>query len=223
MSTTTTNLGLIKPELTDAADITAMNENWDKIDTELKDAEDHASNKSNPHGVTASQVGLGNVNNTADTDKPVSTAQATAIADAKAAGTTAQTNLDSHTANKSNPHGVTAAQAGALPSAGGTMSGTIEFKKAENGYGRLAKNHGSDVDYGMYLTDVDINGNTFKLILSANGNNVYVVPNDNSGQYRLFGEHNKQLMRDNVFDASTADLTAGSSVMTTGKLYFVYE
>ena len=31
-TTTTTNLGLIKPELTDVADITAMNENWDKID-----------------------------------------------------------------------------------------------------------------------------------------------------------------------------------------------
>ena len=36
MSTTTTNYGLVKPELTDAADITAMNLNWDKIDTELK-------------------------------------------------------------------------------------------------------------------------------------------------------------------------------------------
>ena len=35
MSMTTTNFGLIKPELTDAADITAMNPNWDKIDTEL--------------------------------------------------------------------------------------------------------------------------------------------------------------------------------------------
>lgn len=35
MSTTTTNLGLIKPELSDAADITAMNPNWDKIDTQL--------------------------------------------------------------------------------------------------------------------------------------------------------------------------------------------
>lgn len=35
MSTTTTNLGLIKPELRDAADITAMNENWDKIDAQL--------------------------------------------------------------------------------------------------------------------------------------------------------------------------------------------
>lgn len=35
MSTTTTNYSLIKPELTDAADITAMNANWDVIDGEL--------------------------------------------------------------------------------------------------------------------------------------------------------------------------------------------
>ena len=35
MSTTTINLGLLKPELTDPADITQMNQNWDKIDTEL--------------------------------------------------------------------------------------------------------------------------------------------------------------------------------------------
>lgn len=32
---TTTNLGLVKPELTDVADITAMNDNWDKIDSVL--------------------------------------------------------------------------------------------------------------------------------------------------------------------------------------------
>ena len=36
MSTQTTNYKLIKPELTDAANITKMNTNWDKIDTELK-------------------------------------------------------------------------------------------------------------------------------------------------------------------------------------------
>lgn len=35
MSTTTTNLSLVKPELTDPADITAMNPNWDKIDSEI--------------------------------------------------------------------------------------------------------------------------------------------------------------------------------------------
>ena len=72
----------------------------------------HIGNKSNPHGVTKAQVGLGNVNNTSDADKPVSTAQATAIADAKAAGTNAQTNLTTHMKNMSNPHGVTRDQLG---------------------------------------------------------------------------------------------------------------
>ena len=72
----------------------------------------HIGNKSNPHGVTKAQVGLGNVNNTSDADKPVSTAQATAIADAKAAGTNAQTHLTTHMQNMSNPHGVTRDQLG---------------------------------------------------------------------------------------------------------------
>jgi hypothetical protein len=72
----------------------------------------HIGNKSNPHGVTKAQVGLGNVNNTSDADKPVSTAQATAIADAKAAGTNAQTNLTTHLQDKSNPHQVTRDQLG---------------------------------------------------------------------------------------------------------------
>lgn len=72
----------------------------------------HIANKSNPHTVTKTQVGLGNVNNTSDADKPVSTAQATAIADAKVAGTTAQTSINSHAGRKDNPHTVTRAQLG---------------------------------------------------------------------------------------------------------------
>lgn len=36
MSTTTTNYKFIKPALTDVADITAMNPNWDAVDTTLK-------------------------------------------------------------------------------------------------------------------------------------------------------------------------------------------
>ncbi len=40
----------------------------------------HTGNTSNPHSVTKTQVGLSNVDNTADTNKPVSTAQAAAIA-----------------------------------------------------------------------------------------------------------------------------------------------
>ena len=70
----------------------------------------HIANKSNPHTVNKTQVGLGNVDNTSDANKPVSTAQATAIADAKAAGTAAQTSINSHAGRKDNPHVVTRAQ-----------------------------------------------------------------------------------------------------------------
>lgn len=80
--------------------------------TAMEKLNTHIADKTNPHGVTASQVGLGSVDNTSDMNKPVSTAQATAIADAKKAGSDAQSNLNTHIANKSNPHGVTASQVG---------------------------------------------------------------------------------------------------------------
>ena len=60
-----------------------------KIKKAILELISHLGNKNNPHEVTKEQVGLGNVDNTSDADKPVSTAQATAIADAQA-------NLDSH-------------------------------------------------------------------------------------------------------------------------------
>jgi len=67
----------------------------------------HTNNTSNPHSVTATQVGLGNVDNTSDADKPVSTAQQAAL-DLKAD----DADLTAHTGNTSNPHSVTAAQVG---------------------------------------------------------------------------------------------------------------
>lgn len=39
----------------------------------------HIADKNNPHKVTAAQLGLGKVNNTSDTEKPVSTKQSEAI------------------------------------------------------------------------------------------------------------------------------------------------
>ena len=82
----------------------------DKVIKESLDA--HIGNKSNPHNVTKAQVGLGNVQNLAPADMPVSTAQAAAIADAKAAGTKAQTDLNAHANRRDNPHNVTRAQLG---------------------------------------------------------------------------------------------------------------
>lgn len=82
----------------------------DKVIKKSLDA--HIGNKSNPHNVTKAQVGLGNVQNLAPADMPVSTAQAAAIADAKAAGTKAQTDLNIHANRRDNPHNVTRAQLG---------------------------------------------------------------------------------------------------------------
>lgn len=49
------------------------------IDSNHQAISDHVSNKNNPHEVTKAQVGLGNVDNTSDSDKPVSTATQTAL------------------------------------------------------------------------------------------------------------------------------------------------
>lgn len=50
-----------------------------KIAKAVTDLITHIANKSNPHGVTKTQAGLGNVDNTSDADKPISKAQQTAL------------------------------------------------------------------------------------------------------------------------------------------------
>lgn len=80
---------------------------------------EHIAAKGNVHGLTAGDIGLGNADNTSDMDKPVSTAQENAIAEAR---TEAQNNLNAHAANKQNPHETTAQQIGAEP------AGTAESK-----------------------------------------------------------------------------------------------
>ena len=111
------------------------------IDAADADIAAHIADVANPHQVTKTQVGLGNADNTSDANKPVSTAQATAIAlkadttyvdsqdalkadqattytktevDTKdtAVADTAQTNLTAHTSNTSNPHSTTKTQVG---------------------------------------------------------------------------------------------------------------
>lgn len=51
----------------------------DNTNAALQEMGAHAGNTANPHGVTKSQVGLGNVDNTSDSNKPVSTAVQTAL------------------------------------------------------------------------------------------------------------------------------------------------
>lgn len=67
---------------TNTASITSINQSVEVLQSSKADTTDlssHTSNASNPHNVTAEQVGLGNVDNTSDADKPISTATQTAL------------------------------------------------------------------------------------------------------------------------------------------------
>ena len=67
----------VEDALTEIAE--TVTENNEKLTSEIRGVgtllTNHKNNKDNPHGVTKTQVGLGNVDNTADLDKPISNAQ----------------------------------------------------------------------------------------------------------------------------------------------------
>ena len=64
--------GSITGDIANQADLQLIVQEMDNAITSMNQ---HISNTENPHNVTAAQLGLGNVDNTADTDKPMSTPQ----------------------------------------------------------------------------------------------------------------------------------------------------
>lgn len=79
-SATTSQAGLMsssdKTKLDGLKDQAGITSDINAVQTNL---ETHINNKSNPHEVTKDQVGLGNVDNTSDADKPISNATQTAL------------------------------------------------------------------------------------------------------------------------------------------------
>lgn len=79
-SATTSQAGLMsssdKTKLDGLKDQAGITSDINAVQTNL---ETHINNKSNPHKVTKDQVGLGNVNNTSDANKPISNATQTAL------------------------------------------------------------------------------------------------------------------------------------------------
>ena len=155
MAAETTNYGLTKPAANESYDITVFNQNADLIDAALKDLEE---SKAEGTALAAHE---------ADQVKHVSAAERTAW-NAKADGTA----TSAHIANTNNPHGVTAAQVGALPLSGGTLTGNLDIAKtiasvvlrtgdsSNRLSGHLMKNVNVEgtVDDGLYLTDYGADG-----------------------------------------------------------------
>jgi len=99
-------LGTVTSQLATTQFVQAALNAFDAGDTSDDLIAAHLADLDNPHQVTKADVGLGSVDNTADLAKPVSTAQQAAINVAAAAAVAAQSDIDAHQANTSNPHAV---------------------------------------------------------------------------------------------------------------------
>lgn len=103
----TANYHLQKPLSNEKYNVAVQNTNMDILDSALNQTESkatlnesnlntHTANFTNPHKVTKAQIGLGNVDNTPDSEKPVSAPQQTAI---NTAYQNAQNDLNQHKNN----------------------------------------------------------------------------------------------------------------------------
>lgn len=109
----------IQPDMDDGVNwersaIQITQDEWNQLEALVNN---HIANKSNPHQVTAAQVG----------------AYTKAEADGKVK--VVQDNLDQHEARVDNPHKVTATQAGAVPITGGTYTGQVNFEANKTEFG----------------------------------------------------------------------------------------
>lgn len=111
------------PNATTVADGAMSKEDKTKLDKVIDsgDGQQYLANDGTYKTLTKMTVGLGNVDNTSDMSKPVSTAQQAAIDEAKQVAT-------DHIANKENPHEVTKEQVGL-----GNVTNDAQVKRSEMG------------------------------------------------------------------------------------------
>ena len=102
----------------------------------------HLSNNSNPHNVTKSQVGLGNVDNTSDVNKPISTATQNAL----------NLKLDKSTT----PSSVYTTDAGGLQ----VMKPLSEFSGGEIYIKNISVSGGYPIDFNVDTHRLTLTGNT---------------------------------------------------------------
>ncbi|MCI7301331.1 MAG: hypothetical protein SOR93_04905 [Clostridiales Family XIII bacterium] len=154
MSTKTENYNLKKPEETDFFSVNDLNTTLDLIDEIIKanhDIEqDHEKNKNNPHSVSKTQVGLGNVPNVTTNDQTPTFTQSAALTTlvsgeklTAALGKIAKAIADliSHIGNRSNPHSVTKTQIGL-----GSVDNTPDTAKPISTAQQSALNKKADLD-----------------------------------------------------------------------------
>ena len=122
----------------------ATNEYVDSnIEVVTENITQHKNDYNNPHNVTKAQVGLDKADNTADIDKPISTATKTAL-------DTIQSEIEAHIEDGNNPHQVTAEQVGL-----GNVDNTSDENKPISTAQQVALNNKVDKVEGKGLSTED--------------------------------------------------------------------
>lgn len=141
----------------------------------------HKSDKNNPHAVTKSQVGLGNVDNTSDNDKPISSATQQAL-NSKAD----DSHLTEHKQDTSNPHSVTKNQVGLS-----NADNTSDLNKPISNAAQAALNLKADLVGGKVpinqLPDTVLGQMEYISIWNAGSNTPIIPPasSSNKGHYYI--------------------------------------
>ena len=221
----TTKYKLKKPGESDYADVAVLNENMDKVEEALGKKPDKtelpAEVKKAVQAGTLTAADLGAVS-AEDKGKP------NGVAGLGADGKVPQAQLPemdyapaSHATDKNNPHGVTAAQVGATQQYG-LLEGVNLLEWA------LEQTVG-----GTALTSNDVTGvpesTWWWVTLARMGNDACLTIQ--SGELMFQRQTYMEQWSDEKpwvkiapkYTYGTADLTAGTSPLETGKLYFVYE
>ena len=160
-----------------ALDLKANQSDLDDTNTDLTI---HVADLNNPHQVTKAQVGLGDVNNTSDLDKPVSTATQDAIDIVSGDVTNVENNLNIHIADTANPHQTTVQK---VVDEGNQVNGTVLFDGSNSGTvyldgsGSATGYVTASVDFGVTVFGTD-NGTDLNRPVTVGGDTV-LIANDN--------------------------------------------
>lgn len=164
----------------------------------------HIANKSNPHGVTAAQVGAPTV---AEMNAALS-----AIPTPDVSG-----QISTHNASADAHSDIREAIIGRVPKSGGTMTGNLTVEKSGIRH-IFSVNTSSNVAYQQYN---DTSRNVAANIGLSDSQLYYQTTADMQtwNKYPILHTGNKN----QIFTYGTEDLVDGVSALETGKLYFVYE
>ena len=206
----------------------------DAAEAAKKAVDAHIENKKNPHGVTAKDVGLGNVPNVATNDQTPTYTEASTLANIESGeklnivfGKIKHiiTNVINHLSNKSNPHGVTAAQVGlGSVSNVATNDQTPTYTEATT-LATLTSGERLSVAFGKIKLAIT---NLINHLNNKSNPHEVTIEQLKSGTFSTTLIYAKTgtdytTARIRNIKASMSDLAAGSSSLSSGDIHYTYD